>query len=84
MSENIRIAKLLLAEIENDIPREQHESYRLMIEALEELRKRVTTMSEDFRTAKLLLEETKNDIPTEQQESYQLMIEALEELRKID
>lgn len=39
MSENTRIAKLLLAEIENDIPREQHESYQLMIEALEELRK---------------------------------------------
>ena len=39
MSENIRTAKLLLAEFKNDLTREQHESYRLMIEALEELRK---------------------------------------------
>lgn len=39
MSENIRTAKLLLAEFKNDIPREQQERYRLMIEALEELRK---------------------------------------------
>ena len=39
MSENIRTAKLLLEEFKNDIPRGQQESYRLMIEALEELRK---------------------------------------------
>lgn len=39
MSENIRTAKLLLTEFKNDIPREQYESYQLMIEALEELRK---------------------------------------------
>ena len=39
MSENIRTAKLLLEEFGNDIPREQQERYRLMIEALEELRK---------------------------------------------
>ena len=39
MSENIRTAKLLLEEFKNDLTREQHESYRLMIEALEELRK---------------------------------------------
>ena len=39
MSENLRTARLLLAEFGNDIPREQQENYRLMIEALEELRK---------------------------------------------
>lgn len=39
MSENIRTAKLLLAEFKDDIPREQQERYQLMIEALEELRK---------------------------------------------
>ena len=39
MSENIRTAKLLLAEFKNDLTREQYESYQLMIEALEELRK---------------------------------------------
>lgn len=39
MSENIRTAKLFLEEFKNDIPREQQERYRLMIEALEELRK---------------------------------------------